>query len=160
MTHFTASFKSLYSMIWVISRPHLTLIAPLLKLPYPTTWSKYHNLLIISNSKLLQNDIFTTWERREKQAETEEALQYFAASWAWCKGCIKQDFSLSYNSGSPTSDLENILQKELITSKLPFIYLGSTAELSIFAHSCEALCLSSDAGIEAFCERTLWLNSK
>ena len=160
MTHFTASFKSLHSMIWVISWPHLTLIAPLLKLPYSTTWQKYHNHLIISNSKLFQNGIFITWERREKQAETEEALQYFAALGAWCKGCTKQDFSLSYKPDSPTSDLENILQKELITSKLPFIYLGSITELSIFAHSCEALCLSSDAGIEAFCERTLWLNSK
>ena len=160
MTHFTASFKSLYSMIWVFSWSHLTLIAPLLKSPNSTTWPKYHNLLIISNSKLPRNDIFTTWERREKQAEKEEALQYFATSWAWCKGCIKQDFSLSYKPDSPTSNLENILQKELITSKLPFIYLGSTAELSIFAHSCEALCLSSDARIEAFCERTLWLNSK
>ena len=160
MTHFTTSFGALHSMIWVISWPHLTLIAPLLKLPYSTTWQKYHNHLTISNSKLFQNGIFITWERREKQAETEEALQYFAALGAWCKGCTKQDFSLSYKPDSPTSDLENILQKELITSKLPFIYLGSTAELSIFAHSCEALCLSSDAGIEAFCERTLWLNSK
>lgn len=94
-------------------------------------------------------------ERREKQTETEEALQYFAALGAWCKGYIKQDFSLSYKPDSPTFNLENILQKELITSKLPFIYFGSTAELSIFADSCEALCLSSDAGIEAFCERTL-----
>ncbi len=82
-------------------------------------------------------------------------IQYFAALGTWCKGCTRQDSSLSYKPDSPISNLENILQKELITSKLPFIYLGSTAELSIFAHSCEALYLSSDAGIEAFCERTL-----
>ena len=70
--HFTAWFKPFHSPIWH-SLKHF------LKLPYPTTCPKYHNHLTISNSKLLQNDIFTTWERREKQAETGETFQYFAA---------------------------------------------------------------------------------